>query len=423
MLNEATQRKSSSAAGFNSQDERVYGNDAQNLLGKLPAQQFVLSKLLLGAAPGSEEVRSFGSQRYPYAFEADPDNHGTILRYSSNSTYRPEELVAFVLSYAKQIAEAHAGSAIKDCVITIPPFFGHLERQAVLSAATIAGLNVLSLLHEPTAFAFKFGFDKESDFSTDKPTNVVFYDLGATSYKVSVVSFINTLGKKNKTQGSMAVKGIGYDRTLGGRDFDMIVFDMLADEFNSKVLKGKDDVRNHPKAVGKLRKAAESAKDILSANAKYQIGVEALHNDQDLRMVLTREAFEAEAEKRGLWARLVPPLESALAMANLTTGDIDRVEVVGGATRIPKVKEAALAFFKRKALDGSLNGDEAAALGATLFAAKLSTSFRLREFAIADALPTAASIKISGSAEEGSGGSAGGGKRPKLLFKSMTKMP
>merc|ERR1719460_1667512 len=118
----------------------------------------------------------------------------------------------------------------------------------MMNAASIAGLNVLALLHEPSAFAFKFGFDKESDFKVEEPTNVVFYDLGMTSYKVSVVSFQNTLNKKNKTQGAMTVKGLGWDKTLGGRDFDMIVLDMLAEEFNKNTLKGKDDVRKYPKA-------------------------------------------------------------------------------------------------------------------------------------------------------------------------------
>lgn len=222
----------------------------------------------------------------------------------------------------------------------------------------------------------------------------------------------------------MQVRGVGYDSTLGGRDFDMVVFDMIADEFNAKALKGKKDVRDFPKAVGKLRKAAESAKDILSANAKYQIGIESLHDEHDFRMVLTREVFEAEAEKRGLFSRLIPPLETALAAANLTKEEIHRVEVVGGATRILKVKTTALEFFNRKTLDGALNGDEAAALGATLYAAKLSTSFRLREFTINDVYPLAASIKISGSEDgDADGDSAAAGKKPKLLFKANTKMP
>ena len=171
--------------------------------------------------------------------------------------------------------------------------------------------------------------------------------------------------------------------------------DMLAEAFNEKTLKGKDDVRKYARAVGKLRKAAESVKDILSANQEYQVGIEALHDDRDLRMVIKRADFEARAEKEGLWARLVPPLEAALAQANLTKEEIHRVEVIGGATRIPRVKQAAKTFFGRSQLDGAINGDEAGALGATLYAAKLSTSFRLRDFGIVDGFPFPTSIRIS----------------------------
>ena len=122
---------------------------------------------------------------YPYEFITDEDTNAAVIKYGENSTYRGEELVAFVLSYAKQIAEAHAGSVIKDCVITIPPYFNHVERAAMINAAAIAGLNVLSLMHENTAFAFKYGFDKEGEFSSE-PTNTIFYDLGATSFKVAL---------------------------------------------------------------------------------------------------------------------------------------------------------------------------------------------------------------------------------------------
>jgi len=437
VLNEATQRKSSSAAGFTAQEERVYGNEAQNMIGKVPSRIFIMSKLLLGQTLDSQAIIDFKRYLYPYQFEADESTNAAIVRYNANATYRAEEMVAFVLTYAKQIAEGHAQAAVKDCVITIPPFFGHLERQALLDAATIAGLNVLSLLHESTAFAFKYGFDKENDF-TAEPTNVVFYDLGASSYKVSIVSFSATVGKKNKTQGGLQVRGLGWDANLGGKDFDDIVLNMMADEFNSKALKGKEDVRDSERAVGKLRKAAESTKDILSANTKYQVGVEALHKDLDLRMIISREDFAAEAARRGLWRRLLAPLNQALDQANLTKEEIHRVEVVGGATRIPQVKQAAMDFFGGrfgKQLDGALNGDEAAAFGATLYAAKLSTSFRLREFAITDSYPYATSIKIVGQGDDTGddtgasddettegGGSIKKGK-DKLLFKANTKMP
>lgn len=424
VLNEATKRKSSAAAGFNSQNERVYGDESQNLLGKLPKKQFVLAKLLLGKSVSSAEVKSFVDMLYPYEFVTDEDTNAAVVQYDTNSTFRGEELVAFVLSYAKQISEAHAGSSIKDCVITIPPYFDHVQRAAMINAATIAGLNVLSLVHENTAFAFKYGFDKESEFSTE-PTNVVFYDLGATSFKVSAVSFFTTVGKKNKTTGGMNMLGVAVDETLGGRFFDQVVLDILADKFNEQ-LKG-DDVRKHARAIGKLRKEAERVKDVLSANQQYQVGIESVHDDRDLRMVISRADFEERAEKAGLWDRLRAPIASALKQANLTKDEVHRVEVIGGATRIPRVKDVAKDFFGRSQLDGSINGDEAGALGATLYAAKLSTSFRLREFAITDAFPHAISIRLAGGSDTDVGDEEndekGGKTKDKLLFKANTKFP
>jgi hypoxia up-regulated 1 len=229
VLNEATKRKSSSTAGFNAEEERIYGDESYNLLGKLPEKQFLFSKLLLGKPLDAPEIKLLGELGYPYEFVEDEESKGAIYKYG-NGTYKPEEATAFVLSYAKQIAEAHAGSVIKDCVITIPPFFRHEERTAMLAAASIAGLNVLSLMHDNTAFAFKYGFDKESEF-TKEPTNVVFYDLGATSYKVSLVSFASVAGKKNKTTGTMTVRGVAWDQNLGGWLFDQIVLDLLVEQF------------------------------------------------------------------------------------------------------------------------------------------------------------------------------------------------
>jgi len=424
VLNEATKRKSSAAAGFNSQDERVYGDDSQNLLGKTPQSQFVMAKLLLGKSVSSPEIKSFIDMLYPYEFLTDEDTNAALIKYG-NTTFRGEELVAFVLSYAKQIAEAHAGSTIKDCTITIPPFFNHIQRHAMINAATIAGLNVLSLVHENTAFAFKYGFDKESEFGTE-PTNVIFYDLGATSLKVTAASFFTTVGKKNKTTGGMVIKGVAWDATLGGRDFDQVVLDMLSEEFNKKNLKDDDDVRHYTRAVGKLRKTAESVKDVLSANQQFQVGIEAVHDDRDLKMIVKRAAFEERAAP--LWERLGAPLAAVLLQANWTKEEVHRVEVIGGATRIPNVKQVAKDFFGRSQLDGSINGDEAGALGATLYAAKLSTSFRLRDFVITDAFPHAIYIKLSGGEADRDDESDGEDKsnsksKDKLLFKANTKFP
>lgn len=428
VLNEATKRKSSSVAGFNAEEERIYGDESYNLLGKLPEKQFLFSKMLLGKQLDSPEVKLLKELGYPYEFLEDEESKGALYKYGSNATYKPEEAVAFVLSYAKQIAEAHAGSVIKDCVITVPPFWRHEERTAMLAAAQIAGLNVLSLMHDSTAFAFKYGFDNEAKFAKEKEaTNVVFYDLGATSYKVSLVSFASVAGKKNKTTGTMTVRGVAWDQTLGGWLFDQIVLDLLVEQFKQKHPKVKPPIDQSPKAMGKLRKEAERVKDILSANTMYKVGIQALHMDRDLMCVVNRADMEERAEKLGYWARLKGPIEEVLAQANLTKADIHRVEVVGGATRILRVKEAAKQFFEREQLDGSLNGDEAAAFGATLYAAKQSTSFRLREFTITDAYPHAIGIRMGteDAAEEAEAEAEEGAKKSKdkLLFKANTKFP
>jgi len=427
VLNEATKRKSSTAAGFNNQEERIYGDESYNLIGKIPAKQFILQKLMLGRTIDSPEIRSFAERGFPYIFSADEETGAAVIKYGTNQTFRSEELVAFVLSYCKQIAENHAGSPIKDAVITIPPFFKTEQRAAMLNAATIANLNVLALMHENTAFAFKYGFDNEADFSADVPTNVVFLDMGATSYKVSLASFSSIVGKKNKTTGSMHMRGVAYDETLGGVDFDKIVLDMLAEAFMEKY-PTLSDPRTSTRAMGKLRKESEGVKDVLSANLQFKVGIEALHEDRDLFMVMTRVEFEKRAA--ALWPRLQPPLEALLAQANMTKDDVHRIEVVGGATRIPRVKEVASEFFGKNQLSASLNGDEAAALGATLYAAKLSTSFRLRDFTMVDAYPHPISVKLGadGSAastddaddEDGEGKKVG---KDKLLFKANTKFP
>ena len=130
VLNEATKRKSSAVAGFNAEEERIYGDESYNLLGKLPEKQFLFSKMLLGKPLDSPEVKLLKELGYPYEFLEDEESKGAQYKYG-NGSYKPEEAVAFVLSYAKQIAEAHAESVIKDCVITVPPYWRHEERPAL----------------------------------------------------------------------------------------------------------------------------------------------------------------------------------------------------------------------------------------------------------------------------------------------------
>ena len=353
------------------------------------------------------------------------DTGAAILKYG-NGTYRGEELVAFVLSYAKQIADNHAGAKVKDCVITIPPFFARERLETMINAAAIAGLNVLALVHENLAFAFKYGFDKEKEFA-DQPLNVVFYDLGATSYKVSLVNFFSTVGKKNKTTGGLTVKGVAWDSMLGGRDFDHVVLDILADEFNKQGKNGYD-VRAYPRAVGEAAQRGRACEGralgehgVPGGDRVRARGPRPTDGDQARGFRGTRRG-EGALGAAGAAARRGSPPGEPHERGGPPRRDRRRRDAD------PRVKELAKSYFGRT--DGSLNGDEAAALGATLYAAKLSTSFRLREFAITDAFPHAINVRLGKDSDavdaEGDGsadGDDGVKKKDKALFKANTQFP
>lgn len=262
VFDEASKRKASAAVAFNTEDERVLGDDAYNLAPRLPTRTYVYVKNLLGKAMGSPAVAALARLGYPYAFELNKTSSTLAVRQDPSTAYLVEELAAFVLSYAKKISEAHVGVVVRDCVLTVPPFWQATERLALMRAAEIAGLNVLSLVHETTAVAFKYGFDKEALFA-EKPLNVVFYDLGAASFKVSVVEFASTVSKRNKTTGSLTVRGVAWDEELGGVNFDACVADYLVDTFVKAHPKQGKTLRGSERGMAKIRKEAERIKETL----------------------------------------------------------------------------------------------------------------------------------------------------------------
>jgi len=421
VFNEASKRKSSAAVAFNQEDERLLGDDAYNLGPRLPKRTYLYAKTLLGQGLESPAVQTLLRMGYPYDFVVNETTASLAIKQDDATTYFVEELAAFVLSYAKKISEAHVGGTVRDCVLTVPPFWKATERLALLRAADIANLNVLSLVHDGTAVAFKYGFDKEALF-VEKPMNVVFLDLGSSALKVTAVEFSATANKKNKTQGAMVVKGVAWDEGLGGRDFDACVGEYLADEFVKAHPGPGKTLRSSERGMGKIRKEAERIKEVLSANNEIPVAIEALHEDTDFRMVMKRAEFERRCE--ALWPRLETPIRAVLDQAGLAPKDVDRVEVVGGASRIPRIKDTAMKIFERKSLDFSLNGDEACALGAALYAAKMSTSFRLREFGITDHLPFSISARVGGAAQpddEDDDGAAS--TKTKVLFDKGSKFP
>lgn len=285
--------------------------------------------------------------------------------------FSANQLVAMYLGKLRDIASGELKSPVSDVVIAVPGWYTEIQRRALLDAAQIAGLNPLRLLNDSTAVAFGYGITKSDLPELDAPSrNVVFVDIGHSNYTVAVVAF---------NKGQLVVKSTAYDRHFGGRDLDFALVQHFANEFKTKY---KIDVLSNPKATFRLVAQCERLKKILSANAEAPLSVESLMNDIDASSKLTREQLEGLITE--LLERTVPPLQEALKEADLTVEEIHSVELVGGGSRVPAIRERIKAFFGGKTLSTTLNADEAVARGATFSCAQLSPAFKLKEFGITD---------------------------------------
>lgn len=312
--------------------------------------------------------------------------------------YSAEELVAMTLQDAIRLASDEAGMPVKDVVLTVPVFFTQKQRQALLDAAEIAGLNVLSLINENTAAAVQFGIDLDHAANTTK--TVIFYNMGASSTQVNCVKYSAYVEQKtkktNKTVGQFEVLSHDWDTTLGGLSFDQLLTEMMADHLQKQLddAKMEKDVRTIPKIMAKLKKYAEKAKKTLSANDKCPVNIESIYKDLDFRFLITRDQFWEAATKAGLFDRVKPLVESVLSKAGLTAEDIDELIIIGGGLRIPHIQTLLKETMKGQDLGLSLNGDEAMALGAAFGAANLSTQFRVRRLGMVDVTPYPVGVEL-----------------------------
>jgi len=276
------------------------------------------------------------------------------------------------LGKIKQMTSAEIKLPVSDMVMSVPAWFTDIQRRALVDAAEIAGLKLLRLINDTTAAALGYGITKlDLPTAEEKPRRVAFVDIGYSNYTCSIVEF---------RKGELCVKSTAFDRHLGGRDLDKALVDHLQKEFQGKY---KIDINSNPKARTRVLAAAEKLKKILSANQQGPLNIESLMNDIDVRAMITRQEFEAMVEP--VLNRINGPLEQALAEAKLKVEDIDVVEVVGGGSRVPAVKERIQAFFG-KTLSFTLNQDEAIARGCAFGCAILSPVFKVRDFAVQDVI-------------------------------------
>lgn len=302
------------------------------------------------------------------------DMHGQVgaeVTYlGKKEQFTATQLVSMFLSKVKATASAELKAPVSDIVIGVPPWFTDVQRRSLLDAAEIAGLKLLRLINDTTATALGYGITKlDLPTAEEKPRRIAFVDIGHSNYTCSIVEF---------KKGELAVKATAYDRHFGGRNFDKALIDHFAKEFKEKY---KIDIYTNPKALVRVGAAAEKMKKILSANAQAPISIESLMNDVDVQGIMKRE--ELEELIKPLLERATGPLEQALAEAKLKIEDIDAVEMVGGCTRVPSLKERISKYFN-KPLSFTLNQDEAVARGCAFSCAILSPVFRVRDFSIHD---------------------------------------
>ncbi|XP_074069345.1 heat shock 70 kDa protein 4 [Macrotis lagotis] len=299
-----------------------------------------------------------------------------------------EQVTGMLLSKLKETAEHALKKPVVDCVVSVPCFYTDAERRSVLDATQIAGLNCLRLMNETTAVALAYGIYKQDlPALEEKPRNVVFVDMGHSAYQVSVCAF---------NKGKLKVLATAFDPTLGGRKFDEKLVNHFCEEFGKKY---KLDIKSKIRALLRLCQECEKLKKLMSANASdLPLNIECFMNDVDVSGIMNRSKFLEMCDD--LLARVEPPLRSVLEQAGLKKEDIYAVEIVGGTTRIPAVKEKISKFFGKE-LSTTLNADEAVTRGCALQCAILSPAFKVREFSITDIVPYPISLRWNSPAEEG----------------------
>lgn len=274
------------------------------------------------------------------------------------------------LTKIKATASAELKLPVSDVVMSVPAWFTDAQRRAMMDAAEIAGLKMLRLMNDTTAAALGYGITKVDLPTTDEPPRrVAFIDIGYSNYTVSIVAF---------RKGELTVLSTAFDRHFGGRDFDRALVQHFSKEFKEKF---KVDIYSNPKAYTRVMTAVEKLKKVLSANAQSPINIESVMDDVDVRGMLTRQELEELVQP--LLDRVQVPLEQALKDAGLAKEDIDIIELIGGCTRVPSLKERIGQFFN-KPLSFTLNQDEAVARGCAFACAILSPVFRVRDFAVHD---------------------------------------
>lgn len=335
--------------------ERLIGDAAKNQSVRNPFNTVFDVKRLIGRR-FSDPVVQEDIELWPFKIGAGPNDKPFITVEFKGETRKlyPEEISAMILYKMKSIAESYLGKPVTDAVVTVPAYFNDVQRQATRDAGTIAGLNILRIIIEPTAAAYAYGFDHSNQKGERE---VLIFDLGGGTFDVTALTI---------EEGVLEIKASNGNAHLGGEDFDSRMVAYCKSEFKKKT---GCDISGNPRALRRLRTQCERAKRTLSTATKTLIEVDSLFEGKDFSLNITRAKFEEL--NMDLFKKCISPLDNVLRDAGMTKSQISEVVLVGGSTRIPKIIEMVRDYFGKEP-NRSINPDEAVAFGAAVQGAVLS---------------------------------------------------
>ncbi|PWA97331.1 heat shock protein 70 family, peptide-binding domain protein [Artemisia annua] len=363
----------------------MVGEAAKNQIRRNPNNTVFDVKRLMGTRFSDDRVMK-DIESWPFKVtEGSGDKPMIVFVHESEEEKRfsPEDISAMILKKLKEAAEAYLGTTVTDAVITVPAYFSDQQRQATKDAGSLAGLNVMRLINEPTSAAIAYGLDKSADINCPKEKTILIFDMGGGTFDVSLLNITK--------DGTITVKAVGGDTYLGGEDFDKAMVSYCVQMFQKKE---KKDVSKNAKAMMKLKVACENAKRDLSSTTITAIEVDSLFEGIDFSIKFSRAKFEEL--NSCFFEKCIEHVKSCLRDGNTHKSDVDDVVIVGGSTRIPKVQQMLVEFFNEKPLSKSINADEAVAYGAAVLAANLGGKGNevVRDLILVDVTPLSLGIWI-----------------------------